>query len=113
MIFVADYTARIWNFESGDCLMQYTGHSGSVNSICFHPNKDLLLTASGDQTVHIWQAAVNWEHSVSIVNFLLYKKYIHCMIPNCISKASVYLNIFIIYVIICILFRKTHPQTKN
>lgn len=62
----SDYTARIWNMESGECLMQYTGHSGSVNSIQFHPSKDLVVTASGDQNVHIWQAAVNWEQLVGV-----------------------------------------------
>lgn len=61
----ADYTARVWNIDSGECLLQYTGHSGSVNSIRFHPNKDLTLTSSGDQSVHIWQSAVNWDHLVS------------------------------------------------
>lgn len=42
--------------------MNYTGHSGSVNSITFHPdstsyNTDQLtvLTASGDKTAHIWK----------------------------------------------------------
>lgn len=70
-MFNLDYTARLWNIENGECLMQYTGHSGSVNSIQFHPNKDLVVTASGDQNVHIWQAAVNWEHLVSCMCFLI------------------------------------------
>uniref|UniRef100_A0A240SX86 WD repeat-containing protein 37 n=1 Tax=Glossina pallidipes TaxID=7398 RepID=A0A240SX86_GLOPL len=59
----ADHTACIWGIESGRCLLQYTGHAGSVNSIKFHHNRDLVLTASGDGTAHIWQAAVNWEVS--------------------------------------------------
>ncbi|KAG4067125.1 hypothetical protein HA402_000116 [Bradysia odoriphaga] len=57
----ADHTCCIWGVESGRCLLQYQGHSGSVNSIKFHPNKDLVLTASGDGSAHIWQGAVNWE----------------------------------------------------
>ena len=36
-------------------MMQYTGHTGSVNSLRFHPSKELVLTASGDGSVHIWQ----------------------------------------------------------
>ncbi|KAM7360935.1 WD repeat domain 37 [Cochliomyia hominivorax] len=59
----ADHTACIWGIESGRCLLQYTGHVGSVNSIKFHQNRDLVLTGSGDGTAHIWQAAVNWEVS--------------------------------------------------
>ncbi|XP_037953762.1 WD repeat-containing protein 37-like [Teleopsis dalmanni] len=59
----ADHTACIWSIESGRCLLQYQGHAGSVNSIKFHQNRDLVLTGSGDGTAHIWQAAVNWEIS--------------------------------------------------
>ncbi|SPP88007.1 WD repeat-containing protein 37 [Drosophila guanche] len=57
----ADHTACIWGIESARCLLQYQGHAGSVNSIKFHQNRDLVLTGSGDGTAHIWQAAVNWE----------------------------------------------------
>ncbi|XP_075222576.1 WD repeat domain 37 [Lycorma delicatula] len=56
-----DHTACIWSVESGRCLLRYLGHLGSVNSIRFHPSRDLVLTASGDQRAHIWQAAVNLE----------------------------------------------------
>lgn len=58
---ILDHTACIWSIESSKCLLQYQGHSGSVNSIRFHPAKDLVLTASGDGTAHIWQAALNWD----------------------------------------------------
>ena len=50
-----DHTARIWCIESGVTMQQYVGHQGSVNSIRFHPNQDLALTASGDRTAHIWK----------------------------------------------------------
>jgi len=62
-----DHTARIWCIETGTPLLQYTGHMGSINSIKFHPNKDLALTSSGDQTIHIWQAAVNLDNLVSVL----------------------------------------------
>ncbi|XP_018568087.1 WD repeat-containing protein 37 isoform X2 [Anoplophora glabripennis] len=57
----ADHTACIWSIESAKCLLQYQGHVGSVNSIRFHPAKDLVLTGSGDCSAHIWQAALNWD----------------------------------------------------
>ncbi|XP_066156812.1 WD repeat-containing protein 37 [Euwallacea fornicatus] len=57
----ADHTACIWSIDSTRCLLQYQGHSGSVNSIRFHPSKDLVLTGGGDAVAHIWQAAVNWD----------------------------------------------------
>ncbi|XP_047994535.1 WD repeat-containing protein 37 [Leguminivora glycinivorella] len=57
----ADHTACVWSVEWGKCLLQYTGHAGSVNSIRFHSNRDIALTSSGDNTAHVWQAAVNWD----------------------------------------------------
>ncbi|KAG7200105.1 hypothetical protein KM043_000550 [Ampulex compressa] len=57
----ADHTARVWAMDSGRCLLQYTGHNGSVNSVRFHPTRDLALTSSGDGSAHVWQAAVDWD----------------------------------------------------
>lgn len=57
----ADHTACIWSIDSARPLLQYQGHGGSVNSIKFHPIRDVVLTGSGDSTAHIWQAAVNWD----------------------------------------------------
>lgn len=39
----------------------FAGHSGSVNSVRFHPTKELALTSSGDSSAHVWQAAVDWD----------------------------------------------------
>ncbi|ELU02135.1 hypothetical protein CAPTEDRAFT_222480 [Capitella teleta] len=54
----ADHSARIWFVENGSCLLQYVGHSGSVNSLRFHPSQDLVVTASGDNTAHLWKCQV-------------------------------------------------------
>lgn len=66
----ADQTCRIWWTQNSSCLLQYCGHSGSVNSVRFHPSQDLVLTASGDNTAHVWRAHVNKpllaESSVSV-----------------------------------------------
>ncbi|KAM6452085.1 WD repeat-containing protein 37 isoform X1 [Python bivittatus] len=54
----ADHTALLWSIETGKCLVKYVGHAGSVNSIKFHPTEQVSLTASGDQTAHIWRYMV-------------------------------------------------------
>uniref|UniRef100_A0A8C6PQD7 WD repeat-containing protein 37 n=1 Tax=Nothobranchius furzeri TaxID=105023 RepID=A0A8C6PQD7_NOTFU len=54
----ADHTAMLWSIETGKCLLKYLGHQGSVNSIKFHPTEQVALTASGDQTAHIWRYMV-------------------------------------------------------
>ncbi|KAJ8924039.1 hypothetical protein NQ315_006816 [Exocentrus adspersus] len=45
----ADHTACIWSIESAKCLLQYQGHSGSVNSVRFHPAKDLKGHSSEEE----------------------------------------------------------------
>ncbi|XP_010767317.1 WD repeat-containing protein 37-like, partial [Notothenia coriiceps] len=54
----ADHSAMLWSIETGKCLLKYMGHQGSVNSIKFHPTEQMALTASGDQTAHIWRYMV-------------------------------------------------------
>ena len=52
----ADKTSLVWSRRTGRALVQYLGHRGSVNSCRFrHVEHDLVLTASGDYEVHIWQ----------------------------------------------------------
>ena len=53
-----DQTCRLWYVQNATCLLQYSGHKGSVNSVRFHPSQDLVLTSSGDGTAHIWRATV-------------------------------------------------------
>uniref|UniRef100_A0A673H497 WD repeat-containing protein 37 n=1 Tax=Sinocyclocheilus rhinocerous TaxID=307959 RepID=A0A673H497_9TELE len=54
----ADHCCMLWSIETGKCLLKYAGHAGSVNSIKFHPTEQMALTASGDQTAHIWRYMV-------------------------------------------------------
>ena len=50
----ADGTAIIWDIVTGQNMLQYSEHTGSVNDITFHPTNTLVCTASGDFTTHIW-----------------------------------------------------------
>lgn len=84
----ADTTARLWYYSLGMsatgtgspavspqvsgsvphsaylCLQEYSGHTGSVNSVRFHPkffsnSTSLVLSSSGDCQAHIWQCVLN------------------------------------------------------
>ncbi|EGC30281.1 hypothetical protein DICPUDRAFT_50813 [Dictyostelium purpureum] len=48
-----DRTARIWTVDGSKLPMVYTAHTGTVNSIRFHPLERYFCTASGDKTIHI------------------------------------------------------------
>ena len=49
-----DQTIRIWNTTSRNCIAILTGHSHFVMSAQFHPKDDLVVSASMDQIVRVW-----------------------------------------------------------
>lgn len=59
MVCFADQTCLLWSLDSGSCIAQYAGHTGSVNGVAFAPSATdtelTLATASGDRTAHIWK----------------------------------------------------------
>ena len=65
----ADHSAKIWALYSGDSkavfpLGTYTGHTGSVNSIRFHPIQNIICSSSGDHSCHIWKPSLLHDQSV-------------------------------------------------
>lgn len=52
--------------------VQYVGHQGSsVNCVKFHPSYDLIMTASGDGTSHIWRPNLDQVFNALIISFNL------------------------------------------
>jgi len=49
-----DYTARIWNVESGKELKKFKGHTGGIHSVAFSSDGQKIVTASDDSTARIW-----------------------------------------------------------
>lgn len=49
-----DHAIRIWNWQSRSCVCVLTGHNHYVMSANFHPKEDLVVSASLDQTVRVW-----------------------------------------------------------
>eukprot|EP00736_Rhodelphis_marinus_P011354 Rmarinus@m.18557 len=49
-----DRSARLWNFQTGECLHELKGHTNRVSSVVFNPNGKLLVTGSWDRSLILW-----------------------------------------------------------
>ncbi len=47
---------KLWDAQSGDCLLTLKGHSGPVNSVAFNHDGSRLLSGSGDNSLKLWDA---------------------------------------------------------
>jgi WD40 repeat protein len=49
-----DTTVHLWDVESGTCLHNFTGHTGSVIDVTFSPQGDQIASSSVDNDVRLW-----------------------------------------------------------
>ena len=52
-----DATAKVWDIETGICLLTLAGHQDEVNDAAFSADGCKIVTTSDDRTVKIWDAA--------------------------------------------------------
>jgi WD40 repeat protein len=50
----ADFTARTWDFETGQGLKTFKGHKGAVTCMSVDPHNKLLFTGSTDFSIRSW-----------------------------------------------------------
>jgi len=51
-----DFTARVWNAETGAALAVLKGHGGPIYSAAWSPDEQRIVTASSDRRASIWDA---------------------------------------------------------
>jgi sugar lactone lactonase YvrE len=49
-----DNTACLWDLR-GNQLQLFKGHEGSINSVAFSPDGNMILTGSWDKTARLWE----------------------------------------------------------
>ncbi|CAJ0921007.1 unnamed protein product, partial [Mesorhabditis belari] len=49
-----DFTVKVWNVHTEECLHTLTGHTKMINSLLFEPERDLVVSGSRDGTIRVW-----------------------------------------------------------
>ena len=50
-----DNTIKLWDVKTRELITTLEGHQDWVFSLAFSPNGNILLSASNDKTIRIWQ----------------------------------------------------------
>jgi WD40 repeat protein len=72
-----DNTLRVWDFETGECLMVLEGHTNLVTSLALSPDGQLVVSGSSDDTLRIWNMETGMcknilqGHTSSVKSFVL------------------------------------------
>lgn len=53
-----DRTVRVWDLNTGKCLVLLKGHLNQVNSVAISPNGKWIFSGSLDKSICIWDVAV-------------------------------------------------------
>lgn len=52
-----DCKIKVWNATTGDCIRTLVGHEALVRALSFNPRSGLLVSASYDKSVKLWDLA--------------------------------------------------------
>lgn len=52
-----DYTAQVWNAQTGELMHDLKGHSGLITDYAYSANGRFLITTSSDKTAKIWDVS--------------------------------------------------------
>ncbi len=52
-----DWTLKLWEVSTGQCLRTFEGQSSSVNSVCLSTDGKYALSGSDDETLKLWEVS--------------------------------------------------------
>ena len=50
-------TVKVWDYQTKSIVHTLQGHTNNICSVMFHPKLPIIISASEDATVRIWQAS--------------------------------------------------------
>ena len=75
-----DFTAKVWDYQSKTCVATLSGHTGNISAVRFHPELPLIVTASEDGTVRLWNSST--YRSEKVMNQAMERAWTVAAIPG-------------------------------
>ena len=57
----ADGQVLLYDVAESKITRRFTGHTKSVNALLWHPERELVISASDDKTVRMWIDRGSWK----------------------------------------------------
>ena len=51
-----DFTVKIWDYQTRNCLATLEGHRDNISSVAFHPDLPIVISTSEDNTTKLWNS---------------------------------------------------------
>ena len=51
-----DFTIKVWDYQTKQCVQTMEGHTHNVATVCCHPELPIIMSGSEDGTIKIWHA---------------------------------------------------------
>jgi WD40 repeat protein len=51
-----DNSLKVWDAQSGQCVLTLQGHSNAVSACGFSPDGQRIISGSGDKSLKVWDA---------------------------------------------------------
>lgn len=51
-----DFTIKVWDYQTKNCLATMEGHQDNISSVQFHPDLPIIISTSEDNSVKLWNS---------------------------------------------------------
>lgn len=58
-----DYNIRVFNYNTGEKVIQFEAHPDYIRTIAVHPTQPFLITGSDDMTIKLWNWDEHWKNT--------------------------------------------------
>ena len=99
-----DKTIRVWNVDTGECILTLKGHTWSVYSVVFNHDGTKIVSGSYDNTIRVWnvdtgeciltlKGHTDWVNQLYLI-MMVQRLYLDRMIKQYVYGMLILVNVY-------------------